>query len=536
MAKKRGQHIFMLTREYEGLAGAGGIKDFARQLAEALVRRGNRVSVLVPFYGFIDPRGFSFKKTASVFEVDMSYVGRFRRETVVIWAAEINGVEVYLAAADRYREKLGVYAYTEQDSGADPHNQKGMPHYDYFAMNVLLQKAAIAMIIRGGEKPDIIHCQDGHTAILPAMVREVGGYRHYFEQTGCVVTVHNAGRGYHQEIGDLAFAETITGLPARIILGNLLDGKFDPLLAASPYSLINTVSENYARELRETDDDAMTGWFGHRLLERGVIIEGVTNGINPDDYDPSSPAKLGLAAAFSPLGKIFPGKSRCRAALVKELIAGGLKTVAQSGFLDSRPSQPLLTFVGRLTPQKGVDKMISALETLLAMDREFQVLIQGSGDPEIENQLIELAGDERYRGRVCLLCGFDPIMANRIYAAGDFLLLPSRYEPCGLTDFIAQLFGNLPIVHHIGGLVKVIDGETGFAYRAHNSAALLGAILGAIELFRTSPEKIDAMRQSAVRHIHEHYTWDIVVERYLDLYARALKIARDFQAVAPPKK
>jgi len=525
MAKKRAQNIFILTREYDGLAGAGGIKDFSRQLAEALVRKGRKVSVMMPLYGFIDPAKFSFKKTDSTFEVDMPYIGRFRRETVTIWSADINGVTVYLVDGDRYREKLDIYVYTDKDSGEESHNQKGMAHYDYFAMNVLLQRAAIAMIILMGEKPDIIHCQDGHTAILPAMIREIGGFRHYFEKTGCVVTVHNAGRGYHQEIADLAFAETITGLPSRIILDNLLDGRFDPLMAASAYSVMNTVSENYARELRETDDDSLTGWFGHKLLERGIVLEGVTNGINPADYDPAFPKKLGLAAAFSPEKKRFAGKARCRAALVKELAAGKRQTVKQTGYLASRPSQPLLSFVGRLTPQKGVDKMIGALETLLPMDKKFQVLILGSGPPDIESKLIRLADDEKYRGRICLLCGYDPDLANRIYAAGDFFLLPSRYEPCGLTDFIAQLFGNLPIVHHIGGLVKVIDGETGIAYRDHNSAALMGGVLKALRLFRKSPGKILDMRQAAVRQIQGHYTWDIVVKRYIKLYAKAKKMA-----------
>ncbi|MCK4837632.1 MAG: glycogen/starch synthase [Desulfobulbaceae bacterium] len=527
MAKKKAQKIFILTREYDGLAGAGGVKDFSRQLAEALVRKGRQVSVLMPLYGFIDPQQFSFKKTGNTFAVDLPYVGRFRRETVTIWSADINGVTVYLFDTARYREKLDVYVYTDEDSGEDPQKQKGMAHYDFFAMNVLLQKAAIAMIIRMDEKPDVIHCQDGHTAILPAMIREIGGYRHYFGKTGCVVTVHNAGHGYHQEITDLAFAETITGLPSRIILDNLLGGNFDPLLAASSYSVMNTVSENYARELRETDDDSMTGWFGHKLLDRGVVLEGVTNGINPANYDPAFPERLGLTAAFAPEKKSFAGKARGRATLIKELAVGKQQVVEQTGYLDSKPSQPLFTFVGRLTPQKGVDKMIGALETLLPMDKKFQVLILGSGSPEIEKQLIRLASDEKYRGRICLLCGYDQVMANRIYAAGDFLLLPSKYEPCGLTDFIGQLFGNLPIVHHIGGLVKVIDGETGLAYRDHNSAALMGAILKALVLFRKSPEKIHDMRQAAVRHIQKHYTWDIVVERYLKLYAKAMKIAGD---------
>ena len=524
--KKQLQNILILTREYDGLAGAGGVKDFSRQLAEALVRKGNRVGVILPLYGLIDPKAHSFSRTGLTFEVDMPYVGRFRREKVAIWSAELNGVNVYLVEAARYAEKLDVYVYTDKDAGDAPHTQKGMAHYDYFAMNVLLQRAAIAMLIRTGEKPDIIHCQDGHTAILPAMIREIGGFRHYFDRTGCVVTIHNAGRGYHQEVGDLAFAETLTGLPSRIILNNQLDGNFDPLLAASAYSVLNTVSENYARELRETEDDSLTGWLGHKLLERGVVLEGVTNGINPGNYDPGSPRKLGLAAPFSPATGDFAGKVRCRSALVKELAKGKLKTVKQTGYLDDRPKQPLLTFIGRLTPQKGVDKLLGALEALLAMDKKFQLLIQGTGASEIENELVRLASDRAYKGRVCLLRGYDQALANRIYAAGDFFLVPSRYEPCGLTDFIAQLFGNLPIVHHIGGLVKVVDGETGISYKDHSSAALMGAILKALTLYRKKPEKLTEMRQAAVRCIDHNYTWDIVVERYLKLYRQALKMAK----------
>ena len=134
MAKKQAQKIFILTREYDGLAGAGGVKDFSRQLAEALVRKGRQVSVLMPLYGFIDPRKSSFKKNGNTFAVDMPYVGRFRREAVTIWSTEIHGVKVYLADAARYREKRDVYVYTGEDGGEDPHNQKGMAHYDQFSL------------------------------------------------------------------------------------------------------------------------------------------------------------------------------------------------------------------------------------------------------------------------------------------------------------------------------------------------------------------------------------------------------------------
>jgi len=124
-----------------------------------------------------------------------------------------------------------------------------------------------------------------------------------------------------------------------------------------------------------------------------------------------------------------------------------------------------------------------------------------------------------------MLRGYDEKLAMQVYASGDFFVIPSRYEPCGLTDFIAQLLGNLPIVHHIGGLVKVVDGVTGFSYREHNSAALMGAMLKALEIFRTEPERIGEMRVEAVKLLQQKYTWDLVVERYLHLYRRAVEMA-----------
>ncbi len=165
-------------------------------------------------------------------------------------------------------------------------------------MNVLLQKAALDLMVILEQKPDIIHCQDGHTAILPAMLREGTGYRHYFTRTGTIVTIHNAGHGYHQDVGDLSFARAICGLPYNLIQNNLLNNSFNPFLAASTFAVLNTVSENYARELRETDDDVMTGWLGHRLMARGIRLEGITNGFNPADFDTTKPKKLGLQASY----------------------------------------------------------------------------------------------------------------------------------------------------------------------------------------------------------------------------------------------
>jgi len=530
MNKKRSvkdiKNIWMLTREYDGLAGAGGVKDVSRQLAESLARMGKSVTVVLPCYGFMDPQKLNFTRHDLSFEVDMNYTAEDRRERVLLWYTKLNKVNIYLVDAERYREKLGIYTYTAKEETTDPSHYQGSSHFDYFAMNILLQKAALDMMILLDEKPDIIHCQDGHTAILPALLKEAGAYRHYFRKTGSIVTIHNAGHGHHQEIMDLPFARAICGLQYNVIYNNLLNGKFDPFLVASPFAVLNTVSENYARELRETDDDALTGWLGHRLMARGVRLEGITNGFNPADFDTTKPGKLGLPAGYDPMKKDLAGKLVCKKNLVKKLAKQRITGVRRSGSLDYHPEQPLFTMIGRLMGQKGVDILITALEKLLVADKKFQVLILGSGVKELEQALIRLVKKRENKGRICLLNGYDPALASRIYAAGDFFLIPSRYEPCGLTDYIAQLAGSLPIVHHVGGLVKVEDGVTGFAFTDYSADALAGVMLRGMRVFRETPAKIRKMQVAAVKRIHEKYTWDKVVHRYLDLYVKALDMSQ----------
>ncbi|MGW8161820.1 MAG: glycogen synthase, partial [Desulfobulbales bacterium] len=517
----------MVSREYDGLAGAGGVKDVCRQLAESLTADGRiSVRVILPRYGFIDAEAQGFtpldlpvvpclsaksKNLTNSFALDMNYVGEKRREQVTIWQAVKNGVTLYLVEADRFAEKMGVYTYTAQEERLHSWQRQGAGHFDFFAMNILLQKAALGLMIIQGEKPDVIHCQDGHSAVLSAMIRETEGYRLFFRHTGVVVTIHNAGIGYHQEVEDLPFVRAITGLPDSVVSKSLLGKAFDPFIAASDYAVMNTVSEQYARELQGTPEDVRTGWLGHQLLKRGVTLAGVTNGINPRDFDATKGKKLGLAAGFDLNRGKLNGKNLCKENLLRSLGSRRKRSkVSQIGRLALYPDQPLLTFIGRLTSQKGVDLLIDCFEKLLVEDSDFQLLVLGDGNKELELRLTEMAEGEEFRGRVCFLNGYDQELALKIYAAGDFFLIPSLYEPCGLTDYIAQLFGNLPIVHYVGGLVKVIDNQTGFTYTEHSPEALADAVRRALSLYRTEAEKIRSMQLQAFRRIRERHTWDRV--------------------------
>lgn len=532
--------VWMVTREYDGLAGAGGVKDVCRQLSEALAALGGcRVRVVLPRYGFIDPRSLGFSQLklpvpgkqspgAGSFSVNMDYPDASRRENVSVWQQEKCGVSIFLVESERFAEKLGVYTYTAEEEGLRSWQKQGSGHYDYFAVNVLLQKSALALMMILDEKPDIIHCQDGHAALVPAIIREKDGYRHFFRSTGTVVTIHNAGTGYHQEVEDLQFALAVTELPERVVGTSLLKGSFDPFMAAAGYAAINTVSEQYALELQETPEDARTGWLGHALLKRGVTLAGITNGINPDDFDPTKPENSGLKAGFDVRKGRLRGKRSCKESLLRSMNSKRKRSrVTQFGRLSAQPEQPLYTFIGRLTQQKGVDLLAESFAGLLQADREFQLLVLGSGEPAIEARLTELAENEEYVGQVCFLRGYDQELALKIYAAGDFFLIPSLFEPCGLTDYIAQLFGNIPIVHQVGGLVKVIDGLTGFAYADHSAAALSATVQKTLKLYRTDPETVKLIQKQAVSKIRAKHTWKKVMQQYLDLYGKAIKLAAE---------
>lgn len=197
-----------------------------------------------------------------------------------------------------------------------------------------------------------------------------------------------------------------------------------------------------------------------------------------------------------------------------------LPGVRQFGDLDPDSEKPLFTFIGRLNIQKGVDVLISSIRFLLQRNKEIRFLLLGSGGFWEEDQMITLTAQPENKGRVSFLRGFSPAMANQVYAAGDFFLIPSRYEPCGLTDYIAQLFGNIPIVHFVGGLVKVLDGTTGFTYKEDTGDALVEAVLRAVECYG-KPGCIRTMQRDAVIQIQENHTWDKVMKQYLRLYKKA---------------
>lgn len=530
--RKRIKYIWMVSREYGDLAGAGGVKDVVSQLAETLARwSGRSVHVVLPCYGFMDSISLGFSplmdpqdpEKVLQCEIDMDHPDERRREKVRYFFRKTNRVSLYLVDSARFREKRAVYTYTAEEEQAEAWQKESMGHYDYFAMNILLQKAAMELMVLLDARPDVIHCHDGHTAVLPAMIRELPGYRSYFRSSGCLVTIHNAGIGYHQEVADLPYACAVTGLAKEIIDAHLLDGKFDPFLVAGSYALLNTVSENYARELQETESDRFTGWLGHALLARKVRIEGITNGIDPALFNPADMDE-GENFSFDPgnMDDDLRGKRECKIAFLKDLQDGKWRK-KQYGTLDGQDNGPLFTFIGRLSEQKGVDLLLEVLPVLFEKEQSVRIVFLGHGDADLEDRLKSFSTDPAWRKRICFIKGYSSDLARRIYCAGDFFVIPSRFEPCGLTDFIAQLFGNVPVVHLVGGLVKIKDGLTGIGYEEDSPDALLDALKRALVLY-TDRESLRLVQFQGVLEIEKKYTWSRVMKRYVALYEQSRKL------------
>ncbi len=502
--------IWHVTREYAGIAEAGGVKDVVRGLAEAQARAGSTPVVILPRYGFARVPGRLGHPVAS-FTISLADHDRGNQvfdEAVEVRDAELNEVRLLLVESPRFSALRDVYTYTAEDERENHWKKKGTGHWDSHQLNLLLQRAALEVARSLGAPPDVFHCHDGHTSFLPALMREEAGYGRAFDGTSAVVTIHNAGKGYHQEIWDPGFASALTGLPRSVIDRGLLNGAADPLLLAGAYARLVTVSERYAEELLAERGEEMAGGLGRALRERGIRLQGITNGIDPRPWDPRTPDRAGIPHGFDPQTGDLAGKKKCRQQL------GRLVPLN-----DPEPAVPMYAFVGRLTGQKGIDVLFQSLKALLGGPRDRRFVILGTGEKEMEAMLARLAADPASGGRLVFLPRYDPNLASLIYAASDFFLIPSAYEPCGLTDFIAQIMGGVPLVHRVGGLVKVRDGETGFSYERHSPEDLTAAVERTTRIFMEEPGVLETIRRTAFREIFQRHTWDhVLADAYLPLY------------------
>jgi starch synthase len=395
-------------------------------------------------------------------------------------------VPVYLVENDGYFGRDQIYGYADDTE-----------RFLYFS------RAALAALEPLDWTPDVVHCNDWHTAIIPRWMRVDTGLPEAARSAASILTIHN-----------LAFQgpfDPSEQNPAWIDPAHLYaqgDGWYSLLAQGiASANLVTTVSERYAEEI--TTPEYGEGLDG-LLTRRQNSLRGILNGIDYDVFDPATDPAIPDHFTADDLD----GKEGCKLALQQE-----------AGF-DVGPRRPLIGFVGRLFDQKGFDLILEVLEQLLA-EVDVQVVVLGTGEPEYEETLRRLSS--RNRRQLAAYLRFDADLAQRIYAAADIFLMPSRYEPCGLGQMIALRYGTVPVVRATGGLVDtVLDYQgatgrgTGFVFKRYDAIGLVVALSRALELYR-QPERWREIQRQGMR---QDFSWTASAQRYVEAYQDALVARR----------
>jgi starch synthase len=463
----------------------GGLGDVTAALPPALVALGVDARLVLPgFAGFLD--GLS----------GLADIARLRTpfaaERVRLGRATLpgRGGVAYLVDHPPFYDRPGL-PYSGPDGRDWPDNHRRFGLFGWVA-------AALAGGADPQWRPDIVHAHDWHAGLAPAYLAADGA------PAATVFTVHNL--AYQGLFPGALFAEL--GLPpdAFAIDGVEFYGQVSFLKAGLVYAdRLTTVSPTYAREIQTP---AFGAGLDGLLRQRANVLSGILNGVDPQIWDPGHDPVLPQPYEVATMAA---GKPAAKAALQRRL------------GLDADEAAPLFGAVSRLTPQKGLDLLLAALPGLVAAGG--QVALLGSGDADLEQGFAAAAA--AYPGRVGTVIGYDEGLSHLIVGGADLLVMPSRFEPCGLTQLYALRYGTLPLVRRVGGLADTVvdataanlaDGSaTGFAFDGDSPQALLAAVHRAVDLFRQAP----VWRQMTAQAMTRDFSWEAAARRYLDLY-RAL--------------
>ena len=485
--------ILMAAAEMAPFAKEGGLGDSVGALAKALASRGMDIRVIIPLYGRIDRDAWGLRTAGYPLQVPMGPLGRLDCH-VCEGGLPGSGVHVHFIDYAPFYGRRGIY---QEDGEGYPDNGERF---------VLLSKAALAIARREDWRPDVVHVHDWHTAAIPVLLDALCRDDAALAGTASVLTIHNM---LQQGVFDKGLMDVLGIGWDRFHVGELEFFDRVNLLKGGIYraARINAVSPSYAREILQPE--FALGIEGV-LRDREADLSGILNGADYEEWNPETDSRI--AANFS--AEDLSGKGLCKADLQRAL---GLR---------ERPDAPLLGMVSRLVGQKGIDLLAEALPRILDLD--VQVALLGSGEPWAHAFFEDLA--RQRPGRFACRIGYDEALAHRIIAGADFFLMPSRFEPCGLTQMYAMRYGTLPVVRATGGLNDTVENfneetreGTGFTFHDATSSALFGTIRWATHTYCTRPEALETLFRRAMA---KRFTWASAADRYERLYAAALKRRR----------
>ena len=517
--------LWIVSMECAGIAEAGGVKNVSFSLCKELALLKHEVTLFIPIYKCTSFNLIKDVKDNSASPVQIDHCGKTEAVTYSTAICTQGNFNVVFINHPSFAEKEGVYTYTANEQEKNPDFIKGFGHKDTLFMDSLFSKAvcAYASCIEKKDIPDIIHCQDASTALVPCFAAK----NKVYEKTATVVTIHNAGPAYHHNFSSIGEAAWYTGLPEAELGGALNDFKVEPfLLASNAGAHITTVSEYYAKELIDPFNIDVTEGLSPIFFKRYTNIKGITNGIDFDRYNPTDKNESLLPYEFNPETGDLEGKFKCRDYCVTDVQYMQIPGVKTYGCINVRPQekdkQIFVTYHGRITNQKGISVLINAIPAILNNYETVKFVIAGQGEIKLEQQLIELS--QRFNGKVIFLNGYNRESARLVNAIGDFIILPSFFEPCGLEDFISQIYGTLPVANATGGLNKILDYETGFLYHNNTPENLIAKLSEVISIKLYKPDLINQMIKKAATHVHQKYLWrNVINNEYIPFFQSILK-------------
>lgn len=502
-SSKKMQIVFA-SAECAPFVKTGGLGDVAGSLPAALVRAGAEVIVMVPKYATIKDEYKAQMEHFSDFYVSLGW----RNEYCGLEKLEHDGVTYMFIDNERYFAR--DYPYGFFDDGE---------RFAFFskAITESLQH------LPAGFECDILHCNDWQTALAPVFLREFYQGLPLYDRVKTVFSIHNV--AFQGQFSDTVMEDIlgVAHIPAAASQLRCDACSINYMLGALRYAdAITTVSPTYASEIQTPE-------FGEGLdgvlRERSYALQGILNGIDVAGFDPATDKRI--AANYTVEDR--SGKAVCKAKLQEEL------------GLEVRDDRPLMVMVTRLTRQKGMDLVMYALDRILAGG--VQVAVLGTGDRDYEDGLRYF--QDKYPGTMAARIEFDPALSQRMYAAADMFLMPSKFEPCGLSQIIAMRYGTLPIVRETGGLKDTVipynefTGEgTGFSFTNFNGDEMGDAVFRAARLFW---DNRDAWNQLVTQAMSQDFSWTRSADKYLDLYffmhpeiERPAAVVDEPEAVAEP--
>lgn len=502
-SSKKMQIVFA-SAECAPFVKTGGLGDVAGSLPAALVRAGAEVIVMVPKYATIKDEYKAQMEHFSDFYVSLGW----RNEYCGLEKLEHDGVTYMFIDNERYFAR--DYPYGFFDDGE---------RFAFFskAITESLQH------LPAGFECDILHCNDWQTALAPVFLREFYQGLPLYDRVKTVFSIHNV--AFQGQFSDTVMEDIlgVAHIPAAASQLRCDACSINYMLGALRYAdAITTVSPTYANEIQTPE-------FGEGLdgvlRERSYALQGILNGIDVAGFDPATDKRI--AANYTVDDRA--GKAVCKAKLQEEL------------GLEVRDDRPLMVMVTRLTRQKGMDLVMYALDRILAGG--VQVAVLGTGDRDYEDGLRYF--QDKYPGTMAARIEFDPALSQRMYAAADMFLMPSKFEPCGLSQIIAMRYGTLPIVRETGGLKDTVQpyneftGEgTGFSFTNFNGDEMGDAVFRAARLFW---DNRDAWNQLVTQAMSQDFSWTRSADKYLDLYffmhpeiERPAAVVDEPEAVAEP--